>query len=180
MSRIGRAPVYFDDKVQVTVTPTNAVVVKGAKTALTVQMRPEVSAKLEDKKIVLLRHSETKEARSLHGLYRALVQNAVTGVSKGFTKSLELHGVGYRANVAGKKLELSLGFSHPIVFDIPEGIEIKVDKQTAISITGANRGLVGQVAAKVRSFRPPEPYLGKGVRYTGEHIRRKAGKSAGK
>lgn len=180
MSRIGRSPVYFDDKVQVAVTPANEVVVKGAKSSLTIKMRPEVSAKLEGKKVILLRSSESKEAKSLHGLYRALVQNAVTGVSTGFTKALELHGVGYRANVAGKKLELSLGFSHPISFDIPEGIEIKVEKQTAISISGASRELVGQVAAKVRSFRPPEPYLGKGVRYTGEHIRRKAGKSAGK
>jgi large subunit ribosomal protein L6 len=108
------------------------------------------------------------------------LQNAVTGVTKGFTKSLELHGVGYRASVAGKKLELSLGFSHPISFDIPEGIEIKVEKQTAIAVNGASRELVGQVAAKIRSFRPPEPYLGKGVRYQGENIRRKAGKSAGK
>ncbi len=180
MSRIGKSPVYFDDKVQVSVTPLNEVVVKGAKTALTIKMKPSVSAKLDGKKVMLLTNNESKEARSLHGLYRALVQNAVIGVSKGFTKSLELHGVGYRANVAGKKLELSLGFSHPIVFEIPEGIEIKVDKQTNIAITGPNRELVGQVAAKVRSFRPPEPYLGKGVRYTGEHIRRKAGKSAGK
>jgi large subunit ribosomal protein L6 len=180
MSRIGRAPVYFDDKVQVTVTPNNEVVVKGAKQSLTIKMQPEVSAKLDGKKIVLLRKEETKEAKSMHGMYRALVQNAVTGVGQGFTRVLELHGVGYRASVAGKKLELSLGFSHPVVFDIPEGIEIKVDKQTAITVAGANRGLVGQVAAKIRSFRPPEPYLGKGVRYQGEHIRRKAGKSAGK
>jgi large subunit ribosomal protein L6 len=180
MSRIGKAPVYFDEKVQVSVTAANEVVVKGAKSALTIKMKPEVSAKLEGQKVILTKNTETKEARSLHGLYRALVQNAVTGVSKGFTKVLELHGVGYRANVAGKKLELSLGFSHPIVFEIPEGIEVKVEKQTGISITGPNRELVGQVAAKVRGFRPPEPYLGKGVRYAGEHIRRKAGKSAGK
>lgn len=180
MSRIGRAPVYFDDKVQVSVTPANEVVVKGGKSALTIKLRPEVSAKLEDKKVILTRNSETKEAKSLHGMYRALVQNAVTGVGAGFNRSLELHGVGYRANVAGKKLELSLGFSHPVIFDIPEGIEIKVDKQTNITVNGANRSLVGQVAAKIRSFRPPEPYLGKGVRYAGEHIRRKAGKSAGK
>jgi large subunit ribosomal protein L6 len=171
MSRIGKSPVYFDDKVQV---------VKGAKSSLSIKMKPSVSAKLEGKKVVLATTSDSKEARSLHGLYRALLQNAVTGVSKGFTKALELHGVGYRANVAGKKLELALGFSHPIVFDIPDGIEVKVDKQTSISITGSNRELVGQVAAKVRGFRPPEPYLGKGVRYAGEHIRRKAGKSAGK
>jgi large subunit ribosomal protein L6 len=180
MSRIGKAPVYFDDKVQVTVTPANEVVVKGGKNALTIKMRPEVAAALDGKKVVLTRKADTKEAKSLHGMYRALIQNAVTGVGKGFSKSLELHGVGYRANVSGKKLELSLGFSHPVVFDIPEGIEIKVDKQTNIAVTGADRGLVGQVAAKIRSFRPPEPYLGKGVRYADEHIRRKAGKSAGK
>ena len=180
MSRIGRSPVYFDDKVQVSVTPKNEVVVKGGKNSMTVAMRPEVNAKVDGKKIHLTVTGETKAARSLHGLYRALVQNAVTGVSKGFTRNLELHGVGYRANVAGEKLELSLGFSHPISFQIPEGIEIKVDKQTNISITGANRELVGQVAAKVRSFRPPEPYLGKGIRYSDEHIRRKAGKSATK
>ena len=180
MSRIGRSPVFFDDKVQVTITPANEVVVKGGKTALTIKMRPEVSAALDGKKVVLTRKFETKEAKSLHGMYRALVQNAVTGVGKGFTRGLELHGVGYRANVAGKRLELSLGFSHPVVFDIPDGIEIKVEKQTNISVVGADRGLVGQVAAKIRSFRPPEPYLGKGVRYADEHIRRKAGKSAGK
>ena len=170
----------FEDKTQVTITPKGEVIVKGAKQSLTIPLRPEVTAKLDGKKIVLTRTQETKEARSLHGMYRALLQNAVTGVQKGFTKVLELHGVGYRANVAGKKLELSLGFSHPISYDIPEGIEIKVDKQITITINGANRELVGQVAAKVRSFRPPEPYLGKGVRYAGEHIRRKAGKSAGK
>lgn len=180
MSRIGRAPIYFDDKVQVSVTPANEVVVKAGKSALTIKMRPEVTAKLDGKKVILNRENESAEAKSLHGLYRAMIQNAVTGCGKGFTKSLELHGVGYRANVQGKKLELSLGFSHPIVFDIPEGIEVKVDKQTLIIVTGANRELVGQVAAKVRSFRPPEPYLGKGVRYQGEHIRKKAGKSAGK
>lgn len=180
MSRVGKAPVIFDDKTQVTVTPKNEVIVKGAKQSLTIPLRPEISAQIDGKKIVLVRNAETKEARSLHGLYRALIQNAVTGVTKGFTKGLELHGVGYRANVAGKKLELSLGYSHPVIFDIPEGIEIKVEKQTAVSVTGASRELVGQVAAKIRSFRPPEPYLGKGVRYAGEAIRRKAGKSAGK
>ncbi len=180
MSRIGKAPVYFDDKVQVSVSAKNELSVKGGKHTLSIPMKPEVSAKVEGKKVILTRNSETKEARALHGLYRALLQNAVSGVSKGFTKSLELQGVGYRASIAGKKLELALGFSHPISFDIPEGIEIKVDKQTMIMISGPSRELVGQVAAKVRSFRPPEPYLGKGVRYLGEKIRRKAGKSAGK
>lgn len=180
MSRIGKAPVFFDDKVQVNVTPGNEVVVKGGKSSLSIKLRPEVSAKIEGKQIILMRKHDTKEARSLHGMYRALVQNAVTGLSKGFSRALELHGVGYRASVAGKKLEMSLGFSHPIHFEIPEGIEIKVEKQTNISVTGASRELVGQVAAKIRSYRPPEPYLGKGVRYADEKIRRKAGKSAGK
>lgn len=180
MSRIGKAPVVFDSTVQVSVTPANEVVVKGAKSSLKIGLQPAISAKVEAGKVVLTRKDDSKESRSLHGLYRALLQNAVTGVTKGFTRGLELQGVGYRANVAGKKLELSLGFSHPVIFDIPEGIEIKVEKQTSLSITGASKELVGQVAAKIRSFRPPEPYLGKGVRYTGEHIRRKAGKSAGK
>jgi large subunit ribosomal protein L6 len=180
MSRIGKAPINFDDKVQVTVTPANEVLVKGAKSSLTIKLKSEVSAKIDGKKVVLTRNQETKEAKGLHGLYRALIQNAVTGVGKGFTRNLELHGVGYRATVSGKKLELSLGFSHPVVFNIPDGIEIKVDKQTNIAVTGASRDLVGQVASKIRSFRPPEPYLGKGVRYSGEVIRRKAGKSAGK
>lgn len=180
MSRIGRAPVVFDGTVKVDISANNEVVVKGAKTALKIKMQPQITAKLDGNKIVLSRVDDAKESRALHGLYRALLQNAVVGVTKGFTRGLELQGVGYRANVAGKKLELSLGFSHPVIFDIPEGIEIKVDKQTSLTINGPSKELVGQVAAKIRSFRPPEPYLGKGVRYAGEHIRRKAGKSAGK
>lgn len=180
MSRVGKSPIGFDDKVQITLSPANEVLVKAGNKQISLKLRPEVGAKLEGKTLVLSRNEESKEASSLHGMYRALLQNAVTGVSKGFTKTLELHGVGYRATVAGKKLEMSLGFSHPIVFEIPEGIEIKVEKQTNISISGYDRALVGAVAAKVRSFRPPEPYLGKGVRYSDEKIRRKAGKSAGK
>lgn len=180
MSRIGKNPVAFDSKVTVTVTPKNEVVVKGAKTSMTVPMLKQINAKVEAGKVVLTRANDEKETRALHGLYRALVQNAVIGVSEGFTKSLTLQGVGYRASVAGKKLELSLGYSHPINFDIPAGIEIKVDKQTTVLVTGADKSLVGQVAAKIRGFRPPEPYLGKGVRYTDEKLRRKEGKSAGK
>lgn len=180
MSRIGRAAVFFDEKVQVTVNPANEVIVKGAKASLTVPLLSQITAKVEGKKIILSRSNEDKETKGLHGMYRALIQNAVSGLTKGFQRTLELHGVGYRANVNGKKLEMSLGFSHPIVFEIPDGIEIKVEKQTNINVTGANKMLVGQVAAKIRSFRPPEPYLGKGVRYSDEKIRRKAGKSAGK
>jgi large subunit ribosomal protein L6 len=180
MSRIGRSPVIFDDKVQIAITNENEIVVKSGKNQVGISMKPEVSARIEGKTIVLLRNGESKEARSLHGMYRALIQNAVVGVTKGFTRNLELHGVGYRATVSAKKLELSLGFSHSIQFEIPEGIEIKVEKQTLISVTGFDRALVGAVASKIRSFRPPEPYLGKGVRYSDEKIRRKAGKSAGK
>ena len=180
MSRVGRSPVVIGNGVQVTVSPTNEVVVKGAKASMKVAMRPEIIAKVENNQIVLSRKDESAQSRALHGLYRALVQNAMTGVTTGFTKSLDLVGVGYRAAVSGKKLELSLGFSHPIHFPIPDGIEVKVEKQTQISVTGASRELVGQVAAKIRGFRPPEPYLGKGVKYSDEKLRRKEGKSAGK
>jgi large subunit ribosomal protein L6 len=180
MSRVGRSPVVIGNGVQVTVSPANEVSVKGAKASMKVAMRPEIMAKVENNQIVFTRKDESAQSRALHGLYRALVQNAMTGVTTGFTKSLDLVGVGYRAAVSGKKLELSLGFSHPIHFPIPEGIEVKVEKQTQISVTGASRELVGQVAAKIRGFRPPEPYLGKGVKYSDEKIRRKEGKSAGK
>lgn len=179
MSRIGKYPVNFDDKVQVNVAG-QLVTIKGAKSSLKYDLDSRVTATVDGKKVVLTRADDSKESKSLHGLYKVLIQNAVTGLTTGFSKGLELHGVGYRANVQGKKLELSLGYSHPIHFDIPEGIEIKVDKQTNVTVTGADKALVGQVAAKIRGFRPPEPYLGKGVRYAGEHIRRKAGKSAGK
>ncbi len=153
---------------------------KGAKHTMTVAMRPEIKAEFKDGKVMLTTTDTEPRTRGFHGLYRALIQNAVTGVSKGWTRELELNGVGYRAAVSGKKLELTLGYSHPVVFMIPAGIEITVDKQTKISVTGPNREQVGQVAAKIRGFRPPEPYLGKGVKYADETIRRKAGKSAAK
>ncbi|OFZ11225.1 MAG: 50S ribosomal protein L6 [Bdellovibrionales bacterium RBG_16_40_8] len=178
MSRVGRSPVYFQKTVQVSVSAENEIVVKGAKSAQKVKLHPAIKAKIEDGKIQLI--CEDHAATAHHGLIRALLQNAVTGVTTGWTRELELNGVGYRASVSGKKLELSLGYSHPISYAIPEGIEIKVDKQTKIAVTGADRAMVGQVAAQVRSFRPPEPYLGKGVKYSDERIRRKAGKAAGK
>jgi large subunit ribosomal protein L6 len=178
MSRVGKSPVFFQKGIQVTVTPANEVVVKGAKHTQTLKLRPEIKAKVEEGKVIL--SIEDSAHGGYHGLMRALLQNAVTGVTTGWTRELELNGVGYRANVAGKKLELSLGYSHPVNFMIPDGIEVKVDKQTKITITGADRAKVGQVAAKVRSFRPPEPYLGKGIKYSDEVIRRKAGKAAGK
>jgi large subunit ribosomal protein L6 len=180
MSRIGRSPVIFDKAVQVSITADNEVVVKGAKTTEKVKMNKEIKATVNGQEIVFTRANELKPTKALHGLYRALVQNAVTGVTKGFTKSLDLVGVGYRAGVKGKQLEMTLGFSHPVIFDIPAGIEIKVDKQTHVDVIGSNRALVGQVAAKIRGFKPPEPYLGKGVKYSDEVIRKKAGKAAGK
>jgi large subunit ribosomal protein L6 len=180
MSRIGKYPVEFDSKVTVTVTPENEVIVKGGKSTQTVKMLPQVKAKVEDGKVIVERNEETQKARALHGLYRSLVQNAVTGVTEGFTKTLILNGVGYRSSVSGKTLELSIGFSHPVKFPIPDGIEVKVEKQTTVHISGASKEQVGQVAAKIRNYRPPEPFLGKGIRYSDEVIRRKEGKSAGK
>ena len=180
MSRVGKAPVKFDNKVQVSTTPNNEVVVKGAKSSMIIKMRREVSAKVESGQITLSCNNGLAPTRALQGLYRALIQNAVTGLTTGFTKKLELVGVGYRAAVNGKELELTIGFSHPVKYKIPDGIEIKVDKQTNIIITGYNRDLVGQVAAKIRGWKEPEPYLGKGIKYADERIRRKAGKSATK
>lgn len=180
MSRIGKYPVEFDSKVNVTVTPENEVIVKGGKSTQTVKMLPQVKATVDGNKVVIERVEESQKGRALHGLYRSLVQNAVTGVSEGFTKTLILNGVGYRSSVSGKNLELSIGFSHPVNFPIPDGIEIKVEKQTTVHITGASKEQVGQVAAKIRNYRPPEPFLGKGIRYSDEKIRRKEGKSAGK
>ncbi len=179
MSRIGKLAIAIDG-VTVDLKDATYITVKGAKSALKIRKVVGVEAVVKDNKLVLESKAEDKKTKALYGLQRALLYNAVVGVTKGFSKILELNGVGYRATVAGKKLELSLGFSHNIEFPIPEGIEIKVEKQTAITVTGPNKELVGQVAAKIRSFRPPEPYLGKGVKYSDEVIRRKAGKSAGK
>lgn len=180
MSRVGKAPVFFDSGVQVSVTPANEVIVKGSKSSLTVPLKPMIKAKIEGDQIILTRENDEPQSRAFHGLYRSLVQNAVTGVSKGWERSLILNGVGYRASVSGKTLELNVGYSHPIKFPIPEGIEIKVEKNTTVNVLGPDRSKVGQVAAKIRNFRPPEPYLGKGIKYSDEQIRRKAGKSAGK
>lgn len=180
MSRVGKAPIVVGDKIQVQISPDNVVTVKGAKHTQIVAMRPNVSAKFEDGLITITRNDDTKESRALHGLYRALVQNAVTGVGDGFERRLELVGVGYRATASGKNLELSLGYSHPIKFELPAEVEAKVEKQTTLILTSPSKEVLGQVAAKIRGFRPPEPYLGKGVKYSDEVIRRKAGKSAGK
>jgi large subunit ribosomal protein L6 len=173
-------PVHFEKDVQITVGSGNTVTVKGPKVSLSCQMNPAIKAKVEPGVLTLSRDSEQKNVKALHGLYRALLRNAVQGVTKGFTKILDINGVGYKANVAGRKLELNLGYTHQIDFDIPQGIEIKVEKNTRVIVSGADRNIVGLVAAKIRSFKEPEPYQGKGVKYDTEHIRRKAGKSVSK
>lgn len=180
MSRIGKAIINVPEKVTVTSNDSGLVTIKGAKTSQVVQMTGPMRIKLEGTELSVERGDEEAHTRALHGLYRSLIFNAVEGVSKGWSKTLILNGVGYRASVSGKKLELSLGYSHPISFPIPDGIEIKVEKQTTVTVTGADKALVGQVAANIRSYRLPEPYLGKGIKYSDEVIRRKAGKSGGK
>lgn len=179
MSRIGKLPVKVEDKVNVEIKDT-LVTIKNGNKVQEIRVTGPIKVELKDGQILVTRENDEPKTRALHGLYRRLIGNAMVGVSKGWTRGLILNGVGYRANVAGKNLELSLGMSHPVSFPIPDGIEIKVDKQTNLSISGADKALVGQVAAKIRSFRPPEPFLGKGIRYDDEVIRRKAGKSGGK
>ena len=178
MSRIGKATIFFEKDVQVTVGSDNQVTVKGGKHIQVIAVKPEIKVEVSEGQVNLTRSNDEAQTRSFHGLYRALIQNAVTGVSRGWSKELELNGVGYRATVKGRVLELNLGYSHPICYDIPSGIEAKVEKNTKVIISGPGRDLVGQVAAKIRGFRPPEPFLGKGVKYSDEVIRRKAGKSA--
>ncbi|HHM23411.1 MAG TPA: 50S ribosomal protein L6 [Bacteroidetes bacterium] len=178
MSRIGKAPIPIPDGVTVDIKK-NVVTVKGPKGELQQKVHPDIKVKVEDGQVVLKRPTDNRHHRAMHGLYRSLIANMVTGVSAGFERKLEIVGVGYRAEKKGRSVVFSLGYSHPIVFLPPEGIEIAVEGPTNVTVSGIDKQLVGQVAAKIRSFRPPEPYKGKGIRYAGEHIRRKAGKSAG-
>lgn len=178
MSRIGKVPVNIPEKVEVAIVG-NIVTVKGAKGTLTHSLNDKVAVTLEGKAIVVKPKDDSAEARSQWGTARTLVGNMVTGVSVGFVKSLEFNGVGYKAAVNGNVLNLSLGYSHTIDFPLPAGVTAKVNKNQ-IDIEGSNKELVGQVAAKVRSFREPEPYKGKGVKYLDEKIIRKAGKAGGK
>ena len=178
MSRIGKLPVEIVQGVDVTVNPDNEVHVKSGQTLLKVPVNPVINVQVKDGSVVLTRKNNEPKIRAYHGLYRALIQNAVTGVSKGWTKTLILKGVGYKANVAGKNLEMNLGFSHPIKMEIPEGLTVKVEKLD-VTVSGADRAQVGQFSAQIRSLREPEPYLGKGIRYSDEVIRRKSGKSGG-
>jgi large subunit ribosomal protein L6 len=152
--------------------------VTGPKGELSARVHPDIGVEVKEHSLVVTRSSDLKVHRSLHGLWRALLQNMIKGVTEGYSRRLELVGVGYRAEMKGKKLQLLLGYSHPILFAPPDGIKIETPTQTNIQISGIDKQLVGQVAAKIRSFRKPEPYKGKGIKYEGEYIRRKAGKAA--
>lgn len=179
MSRIGKRPIPLANGV--TVKQDNGVVtVKGPKGELRQQISENVTVAIEGNEIVVTRPNDLSASRAAHGLTRTLINNMVLGVSEGFTRKLEIVGVGFRAEMRGKALQLNLGYSHPIMFFPPTEVEILAPTATTVQINGIDKQLVGQIAAKIRSFRPPEPYKGKGVKYEGEQIRRKAGKSAGK
>jgi large subunit ribosomal protein L6 len=183
MSRIGKSPVNIPSGVDVKLNG-NVVTVKGPKGELTQDIDSCVTLSIEDNTITFSRESDAPSHRAKHGLYRALLQNMIQGVSEGYKKEMEVIGVGYRATTAGQQLELALGYSHPIIFEIPNEIKVSADTQKGkapvVTLESYDKQLLGQVAAKIRSFRKPEPYKGKGIRFVGEEIRRKAGKSAGK
>ena len=179
MSRIGRLPVVVPAGVEVTITENNEVTVKGPKGTLEKALTREMDIKLEDGHVVVTRPSDLKKMKSLHGLTRTLIQNMVTGVSEGYEKVLEVNGVGYRAAKQGKKLVLSLGYSHPVEMEDPEGLESAVDGNKII-VKGIDKERVGQYAAEIRDKRRPEPYKGKGIKYADEVIRRKVGKTGKK
>ena len=178
MSRIGKKPVAVPSSVTVALDGHD-LKVKGPKGELDLNIHPDMTVAFEDGVLSVTRPSDQPNHRALHGLTRALMANMVEGVTSGFSKTLEIVGVGYRAEMKGKTLHLALGFSHPVHFESPEGVTIECPSQTTVVISGADKQAVGQAAAVIRGFRPPEPYKGKGVRYQGEQVRRKAGKTAG-
>ncbi len=176
MSRIGNKPVVIPAGVTITQNGTS-VTVKGPKGELTREFSPNITLNIEEGVVTLTRPDDSKENKTMHGTMRANLNNMVVGVSEGFAKALELIGVGYRAQLQGKKLVLNVGYSHPVEFETPEGIEIEVPSNTSIIVKGSNKEVVGELAANIRGTRPPEPYKGKGVRYVGEFVRRKEGKT---
>ena len=183
MSRIGKLPVNLPSGVTITVGDDNVVSVKGPLGTLSQKVDSDIRVEVQNNEIILSRPNDEKRLKSVHGLYRALIANMVVGVSKGYRKDLELVGVGYRAEANGQRLEMSLGYSHDIIMELPQ--EIKVETKTekrsnpVITLSSIDKQLIGHVAAKIRSLRPPEPYKGKGIKFVGEQLRRKAGKSAG-
>jgi large subunit ribosomal protein L6 len=184
MSRIGKAPIEIPGGVEITVDKSNIVKVKGPKGELAQQINSDLSISIEDSTLVVNRPTEQKRHKSMHGLYRSLISNMVEGVTKGYTKELELVGVGYRAGNTGQLLELSVGYSHPIFFAIPDEVKVETKmekgKNPIVVLQSIDKQLLGQVAAKIRAFRKPEPYKGKGIKFVGEVLRRKAGKTSGK
>ena len=178
MSRIGNQPIPVPSGVKVSLD-NNIVLVEGAKAKLTKELPPLVKLNIEDTVITVTRDNDSKEARAMHGLTRSLINSMVIGVTEGFKKQLEIIGVGYKAEVKGNKLVLTLGYSHPIEYIIPEGITVAVENNTQITVTGADKQMVGETSAIIRRYRKPEPYKGKGIRYLGEHIIMKEGKTVG-
>ncbi len=176
MSRVGKQPILVPQGVDVKIEK-GKIFVGGPKGKLTQLFNDKVSVAMNEGKIVVQRAADDGASRAMHGAIRSIVANMVEGVTTGFTKSLEIQGVGFRAKLEGKVLELQLGFTHPIHFKVPEGIMIEVEKNVMVHVRGADKQMVGEVAAEIRRFFPPEPYKGKGVRYVGEHVRRKAGKA---
>ncbi len=184
MSRIGKAPINIPQGVEISISKGNLVKVKGPKGELSQQVDPDLILKIEDGVLTVERPTEQKRHKAMHGLYRSLIANMVEGVTNGFKKELELVGVGYRASNTGQLLELQLGYSHPIMFYIPDEVKVEAimekGKPPRVILESIDKQLIGQIAAKIRSFRKPEPYKGKGVRFVGEEIRRKAGKTVAK
>jgi len=177
MSRIGKKPIPIPSGVEVQITP-GSVTVKGPKGSLSERVSPEMAVSQEDGSIVITRPTDRGQHRALHGLTRSLVANMVTGVTEGFEKRLEIQGVGYRAALKGSDLELLLGFSHPVTVKAPQGIDFEVPQPTQVVVRGISKQQVGEVAAQIRKWRPPEPYKGKGIRYADEYVQRKVGKRA--
>ena len=176
MSRIGKLPVVIPAGVKISLDG-NKMTVQGPKGSLSQELHERIGIAVETDQVLVTRPTEDKQDSALHGLTRALINNMVVGVTSGFSKDLEINGVGYRAEVSGKRLTLSLGYSHPVVYELPEGITVEVEKQTKLSVKGIDKQLVGSAAAEIRSFRKPEPYKGKGIKYADEKILRKAGKA---
>lgn len=183
MSRIGNNPITIPDGVDISVDGNNRVTVKGPKGEMIQNIHPEIQVNIEDGEVKVVRPSEQKRHKSMHGLYRSLVANMVHGVKEGYTVELELHGIGYRASNKGQLLNLSLGYSHPVLFYVPDDIKLETDtpkgQPPTIKLEGCNKELIGQIASKIKAFRKTEPYKGKGIRTKGEYVRRKEGKTAG-